>query len=110
MILPLRVTCLLGVALVVGCSASSPKDTAPDDSAVCQGQPVYCAQGGPFGEGVACGDFSMKASCVDGKWTCPKGWIDDRDCTCSGLNIQHCTRCTATGWTDCADAGVDDGN
>jgi hypothetical protein len=78
---------------------------SPPDGSGC-GDPISCVQGGPSGEGFACGDFAMEGTCVGGQWRCPGGMIDTRECTCGAPGVAGCTICTSHGW-DCPDAGVD---
>jgi hypothetical protein len=97
--------------LPLGCGKS--KSLTPDgstssgDGPACQGQPVTCVGGGPSGTGVGCNSTAQPGSCVAGQWTCPKGMVDERDCTCGepGLSCARQT-CTPDGPV-CLDAGVD---
>jgi hypothetical protein len=96
---------LLGLALLsltsLGCGKSK------GDGAGCTGGPISCVVGGPSGTGIACQDLAMNGTCVGGQWTCPKGMVDTRDCTCGapGLSCSPQT-CTPQGPV-CLDAGVD---
>jgi hypothetical protein len=104
---------LLGLAFAslpsLGCGntkSAASLDGASSDGAACQGEPLFCAQGGPSGTGVSCGGLGIPGACVGGAWTCPKGMVDTRDCTCGepGLGCANQV-CTANG-PACLDAGV----
>lgn len=85
------------------------KGASPDggtDGPRCRDAPVSCVEGGPSGDGVFCADLAVAATCIGIQWTCPKGMVETRTCTCEGPPRAGCTTCTAHGWV-CADAGVD---
>jgi hypothetical protein len=81
-------------------------DGASSDGAICKGEPISCAQGGPSGTGVSCGGLGISGNCVGGVWTCPKGMVNTRDCTCGEPGLSCANQvCTANGPV-CLDAGV----
>lgn len=88
-------------------TADVASDRAVGDGGTCKGEAMYCAFGGPSGTGVACGGLLSLGTCVAGAWTCPKGMVDSRECTCGEFGL-GCVRqvCTESGLV-CVDAGVD---
>jgi hypothetical protein len=118
----MRVSAVLLLALVsllpLACGTS--KGASPDgasgngdgasgngDGPPGNGQPVSCVQGGPSGTGVACNSTFVPATCVGNQCTCPKGTVDQRDCTCGEPGLSCLPQiCTEHG-PICLDAGVD---
>jgi len=103
---------LLGFASLTSLGCGNAKSDAASDGALsdgpaCNGFPISCAQGGPSGTGVACGGLVGSGTCVGAVWTCPKGMVETRDCTC-GEPGPSCAGqvCTKSGPV-CLDAGVD---
>ena len=86
---------------------ATPDGSSSADGAACKGDPIFCAGGGPSGSGISCGGLLTSGTCAAGQWTCPKGMVDERDCTCGEPGLSCANQvCTANGPV-CLDAGVD---
>jgi len=100
----------LASLMFVGCD-SAKNDGAVDgsltDEAACDELPIYCAQGGPSGTGVACGGLLSPGTCVGGGWTCPKGMVDQRDCTCGEPGLACASQVCTNSGPVCLDGGAD---
>lgn len=106
-----RILVLTLVSLMsLGCGngkGASADGSPPNGGSACLGDPIGCVQGAPWGTGVGCGGLGIVGICVGGQWTCPKGMVDVRDCTCGEPGLSCANQvCTADG-PICLDASVD---
>jgi hypothetical protein len=105
LVLGLALTSL--TSLACGNTKNANRDGASGDGAACPSEPPFCAQGGPSGTGVSCGGLGTPGACVGGVWTCPKGMVDMRECTCGEPGLSCANQVCTTNGPVCLDAGVD---